>query len=139
MEPILRCINLSKSFGSLPVLRHVSFDVAPGEVVGLAGRSGAGKSVLTEIVVGVGAPSEGDLYVAGQRMAWPFQARAAGVAAIRQRPDLVDRSDITTNIFLGDELGWPAAAGWLRRPSRHRMDQRAAEVLAELDTRFVSL
>jgi signal transduction histidine kinase len=139
MEPILRCINLSKSFGSLPVLRHVSFDVAPGEVVGLAGRSGAGKSVLTEIVVGVGAPSEGDLYVAGRRMTWPFQARAAGVAAIRQRPDLVDRLDITTNIFLGDELGWPAAAGWLRRPSRRRMDQRAAEVLAELDTRFASL
>ncbi|HEX9370933.1 MAG TPA: ATP-binding cassette domain-containing protein [Roseiflexaceae bacterium] len=139
MEPILRCINLSKSFGSLPVLRQVSFEIAPGEVVGLAGRSGAGKSVLAEILTGVETPSEGDLYVAGRRMIWPFRARSAGVAVIRQQPELSERLDITTNIFLGDELGWPAAGGWLRTPSRRRMDQRAAEVLAQLDTRFGSL
>ena len=139
MEPILRCINLSKSFGPLPVLRQVSFDVAPGEVVGLAGRSGAGKSVLAAILTGVEAPSEGDVYVAGRRVRWPFRARTAGVGVIRQQPELADRFDITTNIFLGDELGWPPAAGWLRMPSRRRMDQRAAEVLALLDTRFGSL
>lgn len=139
MEPILRCINLSKSFGSLPVLRQVSFDVAPGEIVGLAGRSGAGKSVLSEIIAGVEAPSEGDLYVAGRRVLWPFRARSAGIAVIRQQPELAERLDITTNIFLGDELGWPPAGGWLKLPSRRRMDQRATEVLAQLDTRFGSL
>lgn len=139
MEPILRCINLSKSFGSLPVLRQVSFDVAPGEIVGLAGHSGAGKSVLAEILTGVETPSEGDLYVAGRRVQWPFRARAEGIAVIRQKPELAERLDITTNIFLGDEIGWPSAGGWLRMPSRRRMDQRAAEVLAQLDTRFDSL
>jgi signal transduction histidine kinase len=139
MEPILRCINLSKNFGSLPVLRQVSFEIAPGEVVGLAGRSGTGKSVLAEIVGGVEMPSEGDIYVAGRRMRWPFRARSLGVALIRQQPELADRFDITTNIFLGDEIGWPLAGGWLRIPNRRRMDQRAAEVLAQLDTHFGSL
>lgn len=139
MEPILQCINISKNFGALPVLRQVSFRVAPGEVVGLAGRSGAGKSVLTEILTGAEMPSEGDLYVDGRRVHWPFRARAAGVAVIRQRPELVERLDITTNIFLGEELGWPAAGGWLRMPDRRRMDLRAAEVLGELDIRFDSL
>ncbi len=139
MEPILRCINLSKSFGSLPVLRQVSFEVAPGEVVGLAGRSGAGKSVLAEILTGLDRPSEGDIYIAGRRVQWPFRACAVGVAAIRQRPELANRLDITSNIFLGDELGWPAAGGWLRMPNRRRMDQRAAEVLSRLDMRFDSL
>src|SRR5512145_1367274 len=99
MEPIFRCINLSKSFGTLPVLRQVSFDVAPGEVVGLAGRSGAGKSVLAAILTGVEAPSEGDMYVAGRRVRWPFRARSAGVSVIRQQPELADRLDITTNVF----------------------------------------
>jgi signal transduction histidine kinase len=139
MEPILRCINLSKNFGSLPVLRQVSFEIAPGEVVGLAGRSGAGKSVLAEIVGGVEKPSEGDIYVAGRRVRWPFRARSLGVALIRQQPELADRFDITTNIFLGDEIGWPVAGGWLRIPNRRRMDQRAVEVLAQLDTSFGSL
>ncbi|MBC8161798.1 MAG: ATP-binding cassette domain-containing protein [Roseiflexaceae bacterium] len=139
MEPILRCINLSKSFGSLPVLRHVSFDIVPGEVVGLAGRSGAGKSVLSEILTGVETPSEGDVYVAGRQVIWPFHARAAGIAVIRQQPELAERFDITTNIFLGEELGWSIAGRWLRVPNRRQMDQRAAEVLAQLDTRFNSL
>ena len=139
MEPILRCSNLSKSFGSLPVLRQVSFDIAPAEVVGLAGRSGSGKSVLAEILTGVEMPSEGDVYVAGQQMVWPFHARSAGIAAIRQQPELAERFDITTNIFLGEELGWSMAGRWLRVPNRRQMDQRAAEVLAQLDARFTSL
>src|SRR5262245_52380399 len=139
MEPILRCINLSKSFGTLPVLQQVSFEVAPGEVVGLAGRSGAGKSVLAAILAGVDAPSEGDLYVAEQRVRWPFRARRAGVEVIHQQPMLVEQLDITANIFLGGELGWPAAGGWLRMPNRRRMDQRVAEALAQLDVQFSSL
>ncbi|HET9222615.1 MAG TPA: ATP-binding cassette domain-containing protein [Roseiflexaceae bacterium] len=139
MEPIFRCINLSKSFGTLPVLQQVSFDVAPGEVVGLAGRSGAGKSVLAAILAGVEAPSEGDLYVAAQRVRWPFRARVAGIEVIHQQPMLVEQLDITANIFLGAELGWPAASGWLRMPNRRRMDQHAAEALAQLDVQFSSL
>jgi ABC-type sugar transport system ATPase subunit len=138
MEPILRCINLSKSFGTLPVLQQVSFEIAPGEVVGLAGRSGAGKSTLAAILAGVEAPSEGDLYVGGRRAHWPFRARAAGVVVIHQQPELVERLDITANIFLGDELGWPALGGWLRVPSRRRMEKRAAEVLAQIDARLGS-
>lgn len=121
------------------MLRHVSFDVAPGEVVGLAGRTGAGKSVLSTILAGVETPSEGDVYVAGRRMVWPFHARSAGIAVIRQQPMLAERFDITTNIFLGEELGWLRVGRWLRMPNRRQMDQRAAEVLAQLDTRFPSL
>ena len=139
MEPILRCINLSKSFGTLPVLQQLSFEVAPGEVVGLAGRSGAGKSVLAAILAGIEAPSDGDLYMTGQRVRWPFRARSAGVEVIHQQPMLVEQLDITSNIFLGGELGWPTASGWLRMPNRRRMDQRAAAALAELDVQFGSL
>lgn len=139
MEPVLRCINLSKSFGTLPVLRHVSFELAPGEVLGLAARSGAGKSVLTSILAGFEVPSGGDVYVNGKRVQWPFHARSVGVEVIHQEPELVDRLDITNNIFLGEELGWPALGSWLKVPNRRRMDQRAAEVLAQLDVRLSSL
>src|SRR5579859_4239708 len=104
IEPVLRCINISKSFGALPVLQQVSFSIAPGEVLGLAGRSGAGKSVMAQILAGVETPSEGDLYISGRRVHWPFRARQAGVEVIHQKPALAERLDITANIFLGDEV-----------------------------------
>ena len=75
MDPLLRVINLSKSFGTLPAVGHVSFDVYPGEVVGLAGRSGSGKTVLAMLLAGLYTPDKGDLYFAGQRLQWPFQDR----------------------------------------------------------------
>src|SRR4029079_7835325 len=70
MDPLLRCINLTKSFGALPVLRQISFEVVPGEVVGLAGRSGAGKAVLAALLAGIERPTEGDLYLNGHRLRW---------------------------------------------------------------------
>lgn len=139
MEPLLRCINLTKTFGALPVLRQISFEVAPGEVVGLAGRSGAGKSVLASLLAGIERPTEGDLYVNGHRLRWPVDARSAGIAVIHQQPDLVEHLDITANIFLGNELGWPPAGRWLKVPSRRRMDQRAAQILEQLDVHVASL
>jgi signal transduction histidine kinase len=139
MEPLLRCINVSKSFGALPVLRQLSFDVAPGEIVGLAGRSGAGKSVLAMLLAGIEVPTDGDVYFDGHRLRWPLKARAAGIAVIHQQAELAERLDITANIFLGDELGWPSAGSWLKVPNRRRMEQRATEILDQLDVHFVSL
>ncbi len=139
MEPLLRAINLSKSFGTLPAVKQVSFGVYPGEVVGLAGRSGAGKSVLTMLLAGLYAPNEGDIYFAGRRLQWPFRARALGIEVIHQQPDLAEQLDISSNIFLGSEIGWPEMGKWLKAPNRRLMDKEAARILADLDMHFASL
>ncbi|NTV62768.1 MAG: sugar ABC transporter ATP-binding protein, partial [Oscillochloris sp.] len=133
MEPILQCISLSKRFGTLGALERVSFSVAPGEVVGLVGRSGAGKSVLAGLLAGLLVPSDGEALIDGRRLRWPFRAPQHGVAVVPQRPALAERLDITANIFLGSEIGWPQRLGWLRFPDRRRMDQRAYEMLDTLD------
>lgn len=133
MEPILQCIGLTKYFGSLGALERLSFTVAPGEVVGLVGRSGAGKSVLAELLAGLLTPSEGEMLIDGRRLGWPFRAPRYGVAVVPQRPALADRLDVSANIFLGSEIGWPQRLGWLRFPDRRRMDQLAAEALAKLE------
>lgn len=139
MEAVLRCINLSKYFGTLPALRQIDFQIKAGEVVGLTGRSGSGKTALVNILSGIEQPSEGDLYIAGQRMHWPFSARRHNISVINQQPILAERLDITTNIFLGNEIGWPSNASWLRIPNRRRMDQQATEVLAQLGAHFSDL
>lgn len=133
MDSLLQCNNLSKRFGSLSALDGVSFAVQPGEVVGLLGRSGAGKSVLAQIVAGTLAPSAGEVLLGGKRLRWPFSPSHLGVAVVPQQPALAEQLDVTGNIFLGAELGWPRWLGWLRSPDRRRMDQMAGALLSQLE------
>ncbi len=143
MEPLLRAINLSKSFGTLPTLQQVSFELHEGEVVGLAGRSGAGKSVLAMLLAGLLSPNEGDLYFNGQRLTWPFKTKDLGIEVIHQKPNLAENLDVTGNIFLGREIGWPSFSfiniKWLMVPNQRRMDDVAMHILAQLGASFPSL
>ena len=79
--------HLTKDFGSLHVLKDVSFNVEPGEIFVLMGPSGSGKSVLLKHIVGLERPTSGRVLVNGQdataettreqvRMALVFQSGA---------------------------------------------------------------
>ena len=139
MEPLLRVINLSKRFGNLPAVRQVSFDVKPGEVVGLAGSIGSGKSVLVMLLAGLYVPNEGSIYFDNKRLKWPFNAQRFGIGVIHQKPDLADRMDVVANIFLGNELGWPAGFAWLKIPDHRRMEEETKRILTELGVPIDSL
>jgi signal transduction histidine kinase len=139
VEPLLEAVNLSKSFGTLSVVRQVSLQIHPGEVVGLAGQSGSGKSTLAMLLAGFQVPDEGDLYFVGRRLQWPFPVRSLGIEVIHQTPSLAETLDITSNIFLGSEIGWPLWGRWLKVPNRQRMEREAARILAQLDMQFTSL
>ena len=135
----MHAANLSKSFGTLSVLENVSMDIYPGEVVGLAGRSGSGKSALSMVLAGVYPANEGAILYDGKQLEFPFRARALGIETIYQQPDLADDLDIGANIFLGQEIGWPPGLSALRVPNRRKMDQEATRILADLDVRYGSL
>ena len=68
MRPLLQVNNLSKSFGTLPVIQNVSFDIPTGEVIGLTGSTGSGKSVLVMLLAGLYAPDAGDIYFQNKRL-----------------------------------------------------------------------
>jgi signal transduction histidine kinase len=146
-------VNLSKSFGTLSALHRVSLHVNPAEVVGLAGESGSGKSVLTTLLAGFRVPDEGEIYFEGRRVttlsqgrrafARPSRIRALGIEVIHQTPDLAEDLDITSNVFLGSEIGWPsitkAGRPWLKIPNRRRMDEETIRILEQLNVTFSSL
>jgi len=79
---VLVAEGLVKRYGSHRALDGFDLEVAPGEVVGLVGRNGAGKTTFVEVVAGLVRPEAGRLQVAGiDALASPRQVRAlAGVA-----------------------------------------------------------
>jgi polar amino acid transport system ATP-binding protein len=66
IDAMIRCEDVHKRFGRLEVLRGVSFDVAKGEVVVIAGPSGSGKSTLLRCINHLEALNKGRIYVDGQ-------------------------------------------------------------------------
>ena len=64
-EPVLSVEGLCKSYGPLRAVDGVSFQVRPGEIVGLVGPNGAGKTTTINMVLGVLAPSAGRIEIAG--------------------------------------------------------------------------
>lgn len=139
MNPILQVYNLQKRFGTLEVLRDVSFEANRGEVIGLAGMSGSGKSVVSNIIAGLYEASSGGMIYNGKRLTYPFHAQDYGIKVIHQHPMLVEGLSITNNIFLGNEIMFPLLGRFLHIPNQPLMDYEAAKVLAELGVQYKSL
>jgi heme exporter protein A len=64
-EPTIRVAGLEKSYGPVPALRGIDFDVAAGETIAVLGPNGAGKSTLLRLLAGLTRPSAGRLEVGG--------------------------------------------------------------------------
>ena len=62
---MLEIVNLSRRYGDLQALDHVSLAIRPGEVLGLLGANGAGKSTLLRTAAGLQSPDDGTVTVAG--------------------------------------------------------------------------
>lgn len=107
MEPLIRLVNVSKSFGEVRSLYGVNFEVQPGEVVGLLGDNGAGKSTLIKIITGFHQPDPGgETYWRGQKVdhLTVAKGRQLGVETVYQERALAEQQTIWRNIFMGREL-----------------------------------
>ncbi len=65
MQLALSAIDLKKNYSGVPVVNGISFDIKPGECVGILGPNGAGKSTTIKMIYGQVIPSDGDLFVLG--------------------------------------------------------------------------
>ncbi len=63
--PLLKVINLTKSFNSFQAVKGVSFDLYPGEILGLLGPNGAGKTTIIHMLLGLTSPTSGEIRIFG--------------------------------------------------------------------------
>ncbi len=138
MQPLLQVEKLYKRFGTLEVIRGVSFEIYPNEIVGLAGLSGSGKSVIAQLLAGTYPVNSGAIYLDGLHLAPNFKASEVGLEVVHQYPELVGQLSITHNIFLGQELYQPYVGRFLHWIDQSRMDAEASRLLAQLGASVLS-
>lgn len=98
--PYIQVKDISKSFGDVVALEHVSFDIENGEIVALIGPNGAGKSTLASIIMGLLEPTSGSITIDG---AVPSEKRTA-IGYVPQRFTFNQRVPITVGEFLSLSL-----------------------------------
>ena len=65
--PILKVSDLSKNFGGVRALNQVSFDLQPGELMGVIGPNGSGKTTLVNLITRFVKPSAGEVFFKGKK------------------------------------------------------------------------
>jgi ABC-type sugar transport system ATPase subunit len=100
----IRVRNVSKSFPGVQALRGVNFELLTGEVHGLVGANGAGKSTFIRVLSGASQPDTGEIEVQGSPLLFedPRRQRSAGIAAIYQELTIIPEMSVLSNAFLGN-------------------------------------
>ncbi len=103
--PVLETRNITKRFPGVIANEDVNIQLYPGEILGMLGENGAGKSTLMNIVYGLYQPTEGELWVKGQKteMKTPNDAIDLGIGMVHQHFQLVPVMTVVENIMLGSE------------------------------------
>jgi simple sugar transport system ATP-binding protein len=125
--------SLSKRFGAVQAVRNVSFSMKPGEVLGLVGDNGAGKSTIVNLIAGTLTPDSGRIFVDARELKYgdPAASHAAGIETVYQFLNIIPSLDIAENVYLGREIRRGGLAGRLGWVDPGRMRREASTALAE--------
>jgi ribose transport system ATP-binding protein len=134
---VLSARSVSKTFSGKTVLRDLDLDVRPGEVHGLLGQNGSGKSTFIKILAGFHAPDDGaSLEIAGRPVALPLdpsEPHLLGLSFVHQDLGLVPEMTVLENLRIRSfETGF----GWRIRWRRER--RRVREALDRFGLQHVS-
>jgi ribose transport system ATP-binding protein len=131
-DVLVRTAGITKEFSSVRVLNDISVEIGKGEILGIIGENGAGKSTFIKILSGIYTPTKGTVEFDGKtvELREPKDAKRIGVSLIPQEFNLVATLNVYENIFLGDEM--LRASGLLDRSG---MIRRTRELMEELNAK----
>ena len=134
-EPIIRARGLMKRYGTVVAMNGCDFDLYPGEILGVIGDNGAGKSTMIKALSGAVTPDHGSIELDGREIHFrsPDDARNAGIETVYQTLAMSPALSIADNMFLGRELRKPGILGSVfRMTDRTAMRDFARKKLSEL-------
>lgn len=100
-KPILKLQDVSKRYGGVVALNDVSFDLQAGEVHGLIGENGAGKSTMMKLLSGAVTEYSGQMWLAEEAVHFssPAEAQAKGIGMVYQELSAFEHISVAENIF----------------------------------------
>ena len=130
-EPILQMKNINKKFGSVIALKDVNLDVYPGEIRGLIGENGSGKSTISSIAAGMQKATSGDMYFKGAKWqpANMIDALKNGIGMIVQESGTIAGVTVAENIFLGEINQFKNKLGII---NRKLLNEKATEAMKNI-------
>lgn len=133
--PIISARGLNKHYGRVVALDNADFELYPGEILGVIGDNGAGKSSMIKVLSGAVQPESGEVRLDGEKVSFanPMQARELGIETVYQTLALSPAMSIADNMFLGREIRKKGIMGSLFRSlDRKGMETIARDKLSEL-------
>ena len=98
---LLKVENLVKIYSRRRVVNGVSFEIQPGEVIGLLGRNGAGKTTTFKMAVGLIMPNEGKVFLNGKDVSRlpKYQRARHGMGYLAREPSVFQRLTVEENLL----------------------------------------
>ncbi len=108
-EPVLSVTGLWANYGATPILQGADLTVGKGEIVGLIGRNGVGKTTTLRCLIGLLRATSGSILVLGRDMTrQPSDAFARlGIGYIPQGREVFPRMTVAENLAVGELIGGP--------------------------------
>ena len=134
-DPLIRLADVTVRFGRQTVLSHVSLDIHPHQTLVLIGESGCGKSVTLKLIVGLLAPTEGEVYFEGKpvrgRSERDLTALRLRVGFLFQQAALFDSLTVFDNVAFGLRAKGGSAPDAVRDRVRERLLEVGLPAAAE--------
>src|SRR6266550_4347753 len=92
--------NVSKRFGEVAAVSNISFSVKEGELLALLGPSGGGKTTVLRLIAGLEVPTEGDIFVRGQRVN-DIRVQKRNIGFVFQNYALFQNMTVFKNVAFG--------------------------------------
>src|SRR5699024_10002089 len=103
--PMIEMKGITKKFGDFTANDQIDLTVNKGEIHALLGENGAGKSTLMNVLYGLYAPTEGEVFINGKKVSFsgPKDAIDHGLGMVHQHFMLIQPFTVVENIILGEE------------------------------------
>lgn len=136
-QEILQMQGITKRFGSTIALQNVNLTVYDGEIRGLIGENGSGKSTISSIAVGMQKADEGEMFFLGKE--WKpksmLDALEKGIGMIVQESGTITGISVAENLFLGETQKFRKAFGTIDRREMNRQADAALDAIGAKEIR----
>jgi len=128
---IIRTDGIFKEFSDVYVLKNISVEIKKGEIFGIIGENGAGKSTFTKVLNGIFTPTKGKIFFEEKpvKIRDTIIAKNLSIATIPQEVNLINTLKVYENILLGNEL-----TGRFFLLNKREMTQEVKDLFKSLET-----